>query len=491
MTPSGGNQRDDDNGPRGQNTNDRPSNKMVFPTSPKGPLTSPFGPRWGRMHEGLDIGVPDGTNVVAVLDGTVEFAGANGGYGNYLKIKHSRSTSTAYAHLESFKVSVGDDVKQGDVVALSNNTGSSTGPHLHFEVYVNDIPVDPDPYLTGAETVDGAASSGSGGVGNVGAGGESLAKAAAFATFFQLTTVQEMSLSQTLTGEKSLMNDKPLFPFIQQLTEASLRNFQSMPNGNFYAFYPDYFGGMGHRKPYWKIRDIEIIDGSIDLSDASLATHVYIVGSTLGSWEQSVGMPEQLSSSGVVTVFNAFMVNFLDGNFAPELDDPYEDVKPGKKAKRKSAKHEEEWKKNKPELTDKDNAIAFLKKYGARPHMENMPMIRSPYYELFLAYQRFCLLWAEQFSTTFELTFMPELFPGGLIEFEEHGIQCYVESVSHNCSYSGGFTTSVVLSAPASTRQNTGKPDPLKKGLIRAGIFGPDGPKIEEPKTPTRGDAGE
>ena len=315
---------------------------------------------------------------------------------------------------------------------------------------------------------------GGGGGGNVGAGGENIAKAAAFATFFQLTTVQEMALSRTLDGEKSLMNDKPLFPFIQQLTEASLRNFQSMPNGNFYAFYPDYFGGMGHRKPYWKIRDIEIIDGGIDLSDASLATHVYIVGSTLGSWEQSVGLPEELSSSGVVTIFNAFMVNFLDGNFAPELDDPYEDVKPGKKAKRRSAKHEDEWKKDKPELTDKDNAIAFLKKYGARPHMEQMPMIRSPYYELFLAYQRFCLLWAEQFSTTFELTFMPELFPGGLIEFEDHQIQCYVESVSHNCSYSGGFTTSVVLSAPASTRQDTSKPDPLKRGLIRAGIFGPD-----------------
>lgn len=72
---------------------------------------------------------------------------------------------------------------------------------------------------------------------------------------------------------------------------------------------------------------------------------------------------------------------------------------------------------------------------------------------------------------------MPELFPGGLIEFEEHGIQCYVESVSHNCSYSGGFTTSVVLSAPASTRQDNSKPDPLKRGLVRAGIFGPEGPQ--------------
>ncbi len=96
---------------------------------------------------------------------------------------------------------------------------------------------------------------------------------------------------------------------------------------------------------------------------------------------------------------------------------------------------------------------------------------------------------------------MPELFPGSLIELEDHGIQCYVESVSHNCSYTGGFTTSVVLSAPASTeKRKKGEKDPVKQGMIRAGIFGPkatnyggnnNGKKKKNKKVPNSSGAGQ
>lgn len=327
---------------------------------------------------------------------------------------------------------------------------------------------------------------GSGGGGSLQAGGESLAKAAAFATFFQLASALEVQRSTKLTGEKSLMNDKPLFPFIQQLTEASMRNFQSMPNGNFFAFYPDYFGGMGHRTPYWTISDMEIIDGNIDLSDNDLATHVYIVGSTSGSMSPTIGITEELQSAGVVTIFNAFMVDFLNGNYAPDVQDPYETNPPRGKAAKKVEAKGEKWRKKQESLANKDNAVAFLKKYGARPHYEQEPLIRSPYYELFLAYQRFCLLWSKQFLTTFELTFMPELFPGGLIELGDHGIQCYIDEVSHNCSYEGGFTTTVNLSAPAAI-DGKARSD-INQGMVRAGIFGSNGPQI---KTGQGGNAGE
>lgn len=440
------------------------SNKMIWPTSPKGVKTSGFGMRWGRMHEGLDIGVLNGTKVLAVLDGKVESAQFVGGYGNYMVVSHGNNTKTAYAHLESYKAKVGDNVRQGQIIALSNNTGSSTGPHLHFEVIVNGTRVDPEPYLNGAEVVDGTDGDGGGGGGGGGADGESLAKAAAFATFFQLASALDIVEAQALTGERSYMNDKPLMPFIQQLTEASMRNFQSMPNGNFFAFYPDYFGGMNHRTPYWKIKDTEIIDGTIDLSDDKLATHVYVVGSWYsGNFEpvsSAGGIPwpvDKINSQGVITIFNAFMVDFLNGT--TNLG-----------ANRKKAP------KGKKEILDKDDAVKFLQKYGARPHFEDAPFVKNPYYELFLAFQRFCLLWAEQFSTNFTFTFMPELFPGGLIEFEDHGIQCYIEEVSHTCSYSSGFTTNAVLSAPASTSSVSPKnpKDNKNIGMIRAGIFGPE-----------------
>lgn len=478
------------------------SDVFVWPSNPRGTITSDFGNRsspggvGSTDHDGVDIGVPDGSKAIAVLDGTVVLAGDGGGYGNYVELDHGDGLHTFYGHLQSFKVSTGDQVERGQIVALTNNTGTSTGPHLHFGVHegcsaeaFSGTGVDPMPYLNGAQTANGTAGSGGGGSGSAsgGVGAESLAKAAAFATYFQLTTLMERSLSTALTGEKSLMNDKPLFPFIQQLTEASLRNFQSMPNGNFYAFYPDYFGGMGHRTPYWDISDVEIIDGRIDLSDEALATHVFIVGSTSALGE--ISLNDQRNSSGVVTVFNAFMLGFLDGNFAPEGTDPFEETPPGKKAKKLEASALEEWQKNSPTLANKDNAIAFLKKYGARPHYEEMPMIRSPYYELFLAFQRFCLLWSKQFLTTFELTFMPELFPGGIVRFPEHGIQCYIDEVTHNCSYTSGFTTTVALSAPASS---DGDPtNPVNLGMVRADPLSRIHVDPENPKDPAKGDKGE
>jgi hypothetical protein len=469
----GANQPPNSSGAGQPGSNTAGNNKMVWPTSPRVEIgsgqSSKFGrpnPARRRNHDGVDIPCQNNTNIIAVLSGTVETAGVNGGYGNYILLDHGDGVKTAYAHLNSFEVNVGDEVDKGQVIALSDNTGSSTGPHLHFEVIANGTPVDPEPYLTGAETVDGTIGGGGGGAT---AGGESIAKAGAFATFFQLSSGLDRVLSMVLDQEKSLMNDKPLFPFVQQLTEASLRNFQSMPNGNFFAFYPDYFGGMGHRKPYWEIKDIEIIDGKIDLSDDQLATHVYVVGSTLGSMQLSTGFNEQLISSGVVTVFNAFMVDFLNG---PEAFAPQGNAFPeqGTEEDRKGYQERlEKWRKKQPNLANKDNAIKFLEKYGARPKYEEMPMVRSPYYELFLAYQRFCMLWSQQFATTFQLTYMPELFPGGIVKLVDHGIQCYVESVTHNCSYTSGFTTSVVLSSPAAMKGSA--ETNVNQGLVREGVL--------------------
>lgn len=112
-----------------------------------GVLTSGFGWRWGRMHEGIDLAVGMGTPVVAAAAGTVIVAGWLGGYGNLVVVDHGNGISTAYGHNSSVTVGFGQYVAQGQLIAYSGNTGHSTGPHVHFEVRINGSPVDPLGYL--------------------------------------------------------------------------------------------------------------------------------------------------------------------------------------------------------------------------------------------------------------------------------------------------------------------------------------------------------
>jgi len=118
---------------------------LIWPVN--GPVTSPFGYRWGRLHAGIDIGVPYGTPIHAAAAGTVVLAAWTGGYGNYTCIDHGGGLATCYAHQSSYAVSAGAQVSQGQVVGYVGSTGHSFGAHLHFEVRINGNPVDPLGYL--------------------------------------------------------------------------------------------------------------------------------------------------------------------------------------------------------------------------------------------------------------------------------------------------------------------------------------------------------
>jgi len=118
---------------------------LIWPVS--GPITSPFGPRWGGFHPGIDIGVPEGTPIHAAAAGTVIYCGWESGYGNLVVIDHHDGLATAYAHQSKIGVSCGANVAQGDVIGYTGCTGFCTGPHLHFEVRVDGTPVDPLGYL--------------------------------------------------------------------------------------------------------------------------------------------------------------------------------------------------------------------------------------------------------------------------------------------------------------------------------------------------------
>ncbi|HYI79566.1 MAG TPA: peptidoglycan DD-metalloendopeptidase family protein [Thermoleophilaceae bacterium] len=128
----------------------------------KGMVTSGFGPRWGRNHDGLDIAAPTGTPIRAAECGIVSFAGVQSGYGNMVCVKHSSRFETCYAHMTKYAVSQGQRVDRGQVIGYVGCTGNCTGPHLHFETRVDGSARDPRPYLgggsvPGAPTVKAAA----------------------------------------------------------------------------------------------------------------------------------------------------------------------------------------------------------------------------------------------------------------------------------------------------------------------------------------------
>ena len=115
----------------------------------KGTQTSPYGPRGGRNHDGLDIAAPVGTPVRAAECGIVSFSGVQSGYGNIVCVDHSSALQTCYAHLSRFAARDGQTVRKGQVIGYVGMTGRTTGPHLHFETRVNGRAQNPAPYLRG------------------------------------------------------------------------------------------------------------------------------------------------------------------------------------------------------------------------------------------------------------------------------------------------------------------------------------------------------
>jgi murein DD-endopeptidase MepM/ murein hydrolase activator NlpD len=118
---------------------------LIWPVS--GPVVSPFGMRWGRLHAGVDIAAPSGTPIRAAAAGRVALMGWVGGYGNYTCVQHGGSLSTCYAHQTGFATSNGASVGQGQVIGYVGCTGHCFGNHLHFETRVGGSPVDPMGYL--------------------------------------------------------------------------------------------------------------------------------------------------------------------------------------------------------------------------------------------------------------------------------------------------------------------------------------------------------
>jgi hypothetical protein len=226
------------------------------------------------------------------------------------------------------------------------------------------------------------------------------------------------SIAQTFRGEKSFIDCEPLIQEVQAICRAGLRNFASAPNGDFIAYYPDYFG-VDEKPIAFTIEDIEMKDVRINLTDDAMTTHVYVSGDVftqgLGQKSQVLGW---LQTNGVATVENETLFQRLKR------------VVPGK--------------------TDGLSGQAILQKYGVRPLQMEFNMLASHKLEFLVACQLFMQKWAEQYETLASFTFMPELFPGMRVGLAKTGIAVYVSEVTHTFDWEQGFSTTAKILAPSS-----------------------------------------
>lgn len=241
---------------------------------------------------------------------------------------------------------------------------------------------------------------------------------------YQFQAGQFTSYISTLYGgqegdeEKAFINDEPLMQTVISFAQAGLRNFQSAPNGDFIAYYPDYFGLDG-KDAQWNLEDIEMINVQIDLNDDAMATHVYVAGAALPNGGGGGGVLGWLQSKGVATVENEFLFKRMT-LAAPSP--PGERLMTGKQ---------------------------IMERFGARPLVKSMTSVMQGPMEFLLAMQTFMTKWAEQYATQVETTFMPHIFPGMRVNLVNHNLQVYVSEVTHSGDFESGFTTSMTIMAPS------------------------------------------
>lgn len=250
--------------------------------------------------------------------------------------------------------------------------------------------------------------------------------------------------SQGFVGIRALANDTPILPYIAQLLASCLRSFSSAPNGDFIAWFPDYYGLWGTAAKMI-LQPIEVMDFTVDWDDAGLVTHQFVTGIVAGSAGidvqtgavgSTINSVNKFQSAGVATIDIPAVMSALFGLEATKVE-----------------------------------ADAFLKviyqRFGPRPKYDEVQGIQSGTGEFFYALYLFMQQWAYQYNANIPMTFMPELWPGMLIQMPFFNFQAYVNEVTHTWSFGpqGSFTTSVNIAAPARLNSK----DPRLTGLPLAG----------------------
>jgi hypothetical protein len=240
----------------------------------------------------------------------------------------------------------------------------------------------------------------------------------------------------SLAGARALMNDEPMLPWISNLMSSVMRSWCSAPNGDFMAWFPDYFG-LWDSAAKMNVKSIELQDFTVEWYDQEIVTHQYVVGTPVAMFDTrtatvqaadggaggGAGLAWMMQTDGVATMD---FTGIFRAIFGVEASQQFVDE--------------------------------YLDRFGGRPNIVNVPTIRwQSGGEFFMALYMFMQRWANQFRADVPMTFMPELWPGMLLCLPEYQFQSYILEVQHTFQFGpgGGFHTKAKICAPARTSNKT------------------------------------
>lgn len=247
-----------------------------------------------------------------------------------------------------------------------------------------------------------------------------------------------MNIAEILTGPRALMADSPLLPYIKNLFGSCMRSYCSAPNGDLIAWFPDYYGIWG-TAAVMQIESIELQDFTVYWSDENLVTHQFAVAAPAQQIDLGSGQVSEISissSTGDQSIPEDLLFAMTTMGIA-SIDIPaimYALF--GLDATAASTKT----------FTD-----YVYKRFGARPDLEQLPGLVGPQGEFFAALFLFMRSWAYQYDADVPMTFMPELWPGMLLQVPDFSFQAYVTTVTHSFQMGEGgyFSTTANIAAPA------------------------------------------
>lgn len=244
------------------------------------------------------------------------------------------------------------------------------------------------------------------------------------------------SHGDVFSGPRAMMNDDPILPYVSNLLSSSMRSWCSAPNGDFMAWFPDYFDIWGITAKM-NVKAIELMDFTVEWNDQEIVTHQYVIGVPVGiAFNSADG---SISPSGAGESSNLFWKLNSQGVATMDFPQVFRALF-GQDASEQFVKD-------------------YLSRFGGRPNMITIPAITQGRPEFFMALYLFMQRWANQFKAEVPMTFMPELYPGMILSLDEFGFQAYITEVTHSFQYGKGgyFRTDAQVVAPA--RTTAGNPD--------------------------------
>lgn len=254
--------------------------------------------------------------------------------------------------------------------------------------------------------------------------------------WFPVFDEEAAQISAVFTGPRALLNDQPLLPYIKNLLGSTMRSYCSAPNGDLIAWFPDYYGIWG-TAAIMRIEPIELQDFTVYWDDTNLVTHQYTVAPPAQQIDLGTGQTSGISIPGTGQTLPIDVIFALTTSGIATIDIP---------AIMYALFGLE------PTRAQAQKFISYIyKRFGARPDLQQLPGVIGPQGEFFSALFLFMRSWAYQYSADIPITFMPELWPGMLVQIPAFGFQAYVTTVTHSFKMGQGgyFRTSVNIAAPA------------------------------------------